>query len=302
MYPGFSVSNILESVYSSNNILYYPHYSLFDVAMSDLDLSLYCIDGNAKDFFDKNLSIIRLDENSLPYKSYSIFLTNNPLMSIKNNITSSMHLNSIMLCHDTKILGLKKEDLFLICNNTLRTNDCLYYFPNPVENFVCPKILSSKIQYSIPEQLSVINNPLDRTEIAILSYNKHIENDYLKNLANIESVTVKTIPKDISSVNDILNKYKIVVELDPGSIINVLWAIACGCVGIIMDVNDSLLQYKNIPNLHIANSVQEMVHLLQQNPSYIDQPIQSNLYVNHNEFKNQMLSIIQTYAKKAFVL
>lgn len=302
MYPGFCVSNTLESVISNTNILYQPHYSLFDVAMTDLDLSLCSFDENAKNFFDKDSSLIRYNQESLYYKSYSVYITNNPLLSIKNSITTPMHLNTIMLCHDTKILGLKKEDVFLICNSTIKSNDCLQYFPNQMSSFNCSKIISNQLKYSIPSQLQIDNNPNNRTDIAMMCYNKHMDNDYLKNIANIDSINLQKIPSCIKDVNSTLNNIRTIVELDPGSIINALWSIACGCIAIIMDVNDSLNQYKNIPNLYIANSMQELVQLLQQNITYMDSSIPSNIYISHNDFKENILSIIQTYSKKAFIL
>lgn len=302
MYPGFCVSNILESVSSNTNILYQPHYSLFDVAIMDLDLCFCSFDENAKNFFDKDSSLIRYNQESLYYKSYSVYITNNPLLSIKNNITTPMHLNTIMLCHDTKILGLKREDIFLICNSTIKSNDCLNYFPDQMSNFNCSKIVSNPMKYSIPNELQIDNNPNNRTDIAMMCYNKHMDKDYLKNIAGIDSINLQKIPSSIKDVNVTLNKFKTVVELDPGSVINALWSIACGCVAIIMDVNDSLSQYRNIPNLYIANSMQELVQMLQQNPIYINNNIPSNIVVDHKDFKENILSIIKTYSKKAFVL
>lgn len=302
MYPGFCISNILESVSDNTNILYQPHYSLFDVAMTDLDLCLYSFDENAKTFFDKNSSLIRYNEESLYHKSYSVYITNNPLLSIKNNITTPMHLNNVMLCHDIKMLGLKREDIFLICSNTIKPNDAIYYFPDQMSSFSCPKITSDKIKYSIPEELQIDNNPKDRTDIGMMCYNKHMDNDYLKNIAGVDSTNLQKIPSCIKDVNTTLNKFKITVELDPGSIINALWSVACGCIAIIMDVNESLSQYKNIPNLYIANSMQELVQLLQQDMIRVDNSIPSSIYVSHDNFKENILSIIQTYSKKAFVL
>lgn len=302
MYPGFCISNVLESVNSNTNILYQPHYSLFDVAMTDLGLDLCSFDENAQNFFNKDSSLIRYNQESLYYKSYSVYITNNPLLSIKNNITTPMHLNTIMLCHDIKILGLKREDIFLICNNTIKSNDCLHYFPDQMSSFNCSKIVSNHMKYSIPNELQIDNNPNNRTDIGMMCYNKHMDKDYLKNIAGIDSINLQKIPSSIKDVNVILNKFKTVVELDPGSVINALWSIACGCVAIIMDVNDSLSQYRNIPNLYIANSMQELVQLLQQNPIYINNNIPSNIMVDHNDFKENILSIIKTYSKKAFVL
>lgn len=302
MYPGFCISNILESVNNNTNILYQPHYSLFDVAMTSIDLCFCSFDSNAKNFFDKNSSLVRYDEQSLYNKSYSLYITNNPLLSIKNNITTPMHLNTIMLCHDTKILDLKKEDIFLICNNTIKSNDALYYFCDQMNSFNCSKIMSAKTKYSIPEELQINNNPNDRTQIAMMCYNKHMDNDYLKNIAGIDSINLQNIPSCIQDVNSTLNNIKVVVELDSGSIINALWSIACGCVAVIMDVNDSLVQYRNIPNLYIANSMQELAQILQQKLNYMDHKIPHDTYISHNDFKQNILSIIKTYSKKAFVL
>jgi hypothetical protein len=302
MYPGFQLSNILQSIQNHDNILYQPHFSLFDVMMTDLGLSLCTIDPNTKEFFNEDSPIIGLDEQSLCLKSYSIFLTNNPLLSIKNNSATAMHLNSIFVSHDSRILDLKKEDIFLICNNTIRPNDTLLYFPNVMSKFNCNKIVSKQIKYGLPSTLQINNDIGNRKEIALFCYNKKIDDNYLENTIGIKTINLNKIPSTTKDACNILNNYKVVIELDPASIVNALWAIACGCVAVIIDMNNSLSQYQNISNLYIVNSIGDLAELLRTNPVYSDVPINHEIISSFEETSKEINTILNNSLSKAFII
>lgn len=304
MYPGFPLSNILESNREIKNILYQPHYSLYDLCILDMDLSFHSIDNNVVKFFDSQAGLIANNLDTVSLKSYGLFVTNSPMMSLKHNIATNMHLNSLYISHDQHIVLLKKEDQFLICQNTIRPHDELYYYPNNLQQFVCDKISSYQLKYCIPDTVNTDKANQQNDTIALLCYNKELPNNYLQQISGMDIATdiINKIPKDINTAADILGKYRTVVEFDAGSIINVLWAIRCGCIGIIIDNNNALQQYKHIPNLYIVHNIPELIEIIKNIPQYIHKDIPADLYVGLDEFKENMFSIFTKISKKAFVL
>jgi len=111
------------------------------------------------------------------------------------------------------------------------------------------------------------------------------------------------LSNSVEELNDILNKYEIFIELDPGSIINALAAVAGGAVSIILDPNNILIEYKNIPNLYMVNSLPELSQLLSQKPRYNPETtVFNSKFRNFDGFKEKITDIIKTSQRKAFVL
>lgn len=305
MYPGFPLSNILES--SSRivrNVLYQPHYSVYDLCMLDMDLCFHSIDQNVGVFFDPKSGLVLNNNNTLSLKSYSVFVTNNAMLSLKHNIATGMHLNSLFICHDENIIHLKKEDGFLLCQNAIRPNDAMCsYLSSVKQNFQCTKIPNTLVRYCIPSDLTH-NGTTDRTSIALLCYNKQLPNNYLSQIVGNNTLieNLNKIPVNINNAKETFNKYKAVVELDPGSIINVLWAIKCGCVGIIVDNNNSLKQYANIPNLYIVQSIQQLSGVINNVPEYENKEWPKDMFIDLSSFKDNMLSVFQQISQKVFKL
>lgn len=302
MYPGFPLSNILESAQKDiKNAIYQPHYSVYDLCVSSLGLSLHCLDQNMKKLFSNTENIIYTDIQNLTLKSYSLFITNNPMSSLKNNIANNMHINSLYICHDSNLANLKKEDRFLVCKNAIKDKDVMCYYPKDMNRFNCDKISTHILKYCIPESLETQNINTDL--IGLMCLNKELPENYLSNITDAKIENVSRIPANIEEMMNIFHKYKAVVELDVSSIINVLWAIKCGCIGIIMDPSHKLEQYKNIPNLYILSSLEDLSPLLNNMPKYNDDNGQINsMFIGLNDYKNNMMSIIEQCSKEVCLL
>lgn len=303
MHIGYQVSNILESVASnSTNIaesLYLCHNSTFDLYLSYCDIELNNYDTNNKKFLENNKRISTWPTNSL-IKAYSSHIVNNALAYLKNSNGLNFHLNTIIFTHDTSLLSLKKEDAFLLCTNAFRTNDTLVYFNSIVSNYNCPKITTVKLEYAIPDEINDLKQ--DRTGIAIFCYNKTIGQDLVDGISPGAS-QLASLPSSLDELNKELNKYELFVELDPGSIINALTGIASGGVSIILDPNNSLMEYKNIPNLYIANSLPELHSIISKSPKRVsDTAIFDSRFKNFKAFHEKISSIIQASQRKAFVI
>ncbi len=271
--------------------------------MLELGIGLHTLDSNALSFFEPESNIQYCSADLLELKSYSLFVTNNPLLHIKNNVATSMHLNTVVFCHDTSLLSMKKEDLFLVCKNIFRPNDQICYLNDNMKHLSCNRTDKTKIRYCVPKELEITETPSSRTSIGMISFNKQLDPDYLNNLIGIKATNLVKIPSNIADAKKLFNNYKTAVELDPSSIMNVLWAIACGCIGIIMDPNNTLASYRNIPNLYIANSIDELKALLTKNIMFNNEPIHNdNIQNNYSDFQTEIMSILKDCERKAFIL
>ena len=303
MHIGYQLSNILESVATHKNesrdALYLCHNSLFDLFLASCDINLNNYDTNNKKFLENNNLISTWSTNDL-IKSYPVHIVNNPLTYLKNNNSIHFHLNSIIFAHDTNLLTLKKEDSFLLCTNGFKQNDTMVYFSSILSKYNCPKITSIKLDYSIPDSLTNLNTPKDG--LGIFCYNKSVGLDLI-NSVDPTATILTSLPNSTEEINNILNKYERFVELDPASIINVLAAIACGCVGIILDPNNTLLDYKNISNLYIVNSLPELKELVDAKPKYKSETVLfDSRFRNFDSFKQTIIEIIKAAQRKAFIL
>lgn len=303
MHIGYQLSNILESIASQNqnhtDALYLCHNSLFDMYLALCDIELNSYDPNNKVFLNNNNLISTWSTRNI-IKPHSVHIVNNPLTYLKNNNSIHFHLNSIVFTHDISLLTLKKEDAFLLCSNAFRPNDTMVYFNSMISNYNCPKITSLKLDYSIPD--SITNSSQAKNGLAIFSYNKTVGEDLVNSICpNAEKIT--TLSNSIEELNTVLNKYELFIELDPSSIINILSAIACGGVGIVLDPNNSLIDYKNIPNLYIANSLPELKQIVDAKPAYqTDITLFSSRFRNFDNFKQTIREIIKAAQRKAFIL
>lgn len=300
MHNGFQISNIIENVceHNTKSILYSPHLSVFDLFLNECDLNLYS---------QENASFKQKDESFITYwpsmgiyvKSYSAFVTNQPMSHVKQNPATSFHLNSIIFAHDINMLSMKKEDMYLICINSFRPNDHLIFFPNQMSGFGCNKIQRTQLTYAIPDELNIQKS--DRNKIGTFCYNKNLGQDILSIIGdNVE--VIKLLPTNLEKLNNELNHYKLVIEFDPFSIINLLAAIACGVVGVLVDPTGMCSQYSDVPNLYVANSVQDLQNILQNPPTFNENTPLPAKYRDFTNFKTTINNIFADNQRKAFVL
>lgn len=302
MYIAQHISNIIENLVdnTNKNVLYTPHYSIFDLYLTECGIGLNTYDNKSINFLDKNSKIHRLNmEDNID--AYSAHIVNNLLMHQKHNNSIFFHLNTIIFAHDINIFTLKKEDMFLLCENSIRQNDILIYFPEQIKMYNCSKLNMMPMTYSIPDNIKPIENT-EKSNVGVFCYNKNISDDIISSLdGNITKIS--TLSNSIEELNTDLNKYKIIIEFDPGSIINALTAVASGAIAFIMDPNNTLSQYRDIPNLYIKNSISELHNALKKDISYIiDNNIFNSRFRNFISFKQQLLNILQENHKKAFIL
>lgn len=300
MYAGCIINNIIETITESNNIntIYSPHYSFFDTIFAECNINLFT-EPNV-DRFIKSEKIYS-SQNNLFIKEYSAYIMNNLIAITKNNSSLNYHINSIIFEHSIDVLKLKKEDQHILCSSGLKKNNFIIFFNRIMDKWLCGNCLPISINYSIPDSLNIKNNIENRNKICFLSLNKVI-NNITQAYPDVDIIT--EMPNSISHLSEILNKYKLVIELDPGSVINCLAAIGCGCMSIVLDTNNILNQYNEIENLFIVSSVENLHTKIKQimEMTYNTDTPKFNTYRNFDTFEKYIKNILITNKTKGFIL
>lgn len=300
MHHGFQISNIIEHTCPNieKSILYSPHMSAFDLLLSSCDLAMYAYE-NPSLKIGKESFITYWPNQNVYSKSYSAFVSNQPLAHAKQNPASAFHLNSIIFAHDMNLITMKKEDMYLVCMNAFRPNDYLLFFPDQMNAFGCNRINRTQIRYSIPDELQIVNQ--NKTKTGTFCYNKNLGEDIIGLLGEgVEIIDV--LPESIDKLNQQLNDFKLLIEFDPYSMVNLLCGIACGSVGVIVDPNGACNQYNDVPNLYHARSVQDLQDILRNPPEYDTTKLLPDKYRNFAQFKTLIDNIFADNQRKAFVI
>lgn len=300
MHNGFQISNIIEQVYSDTDkcVLYTPHVSIFDLVLHKCGLNLYAFE-NPNIQKQTGSFITYMPEQDMFIRSYSSFVTNQPLAHAKQSPATAFHLNSIIFAHDTNLISMKKEDMYLVCMNSFRPNDTLFFFPNQMGGFGCNRIVRSPLTYAIPDELQIKNN--SRTKIGTFCYNKTLGEDLLSIIGN-EIEVINVMPNNFETLNDQLNEFKLMIEFDPNSMINLLCAIASGAVGVIIDPNGLTSQYSDVPNLYTVKSIQDLQDLLKNPPVFNADALLPSKYRDFSQFQKMISYVFAMNQRKAFVL
>lgn len=301
MYTGYQVNNILESLnpFQETKAVYSPHYSVFDILLCETDMSLWTIASDNNTKILKNTEISVVNQQHMYSQPYSLFISNHPIRYINENYAYNLHINSIIFVHDYDSYNIKAEEKILACAKGFRPSDTLIAFNSSIRNGLhCSKQNFYEIEYSIPDEFTDTNS--EREGVAVLCYNKSLSEELVKAIHK-DAQTISSLPGSLSKITEEYNRYKVVVELDTNSLINVLSAVACGSIGIINDPNNLLEEYKDVPNLYITKSVGEIQQLLSTDLIKKDTPL-SDKYRNFNKFKEYINNIIYNNRKKAFAL
>lgn len=301
MYTGYQVNNILESLnpFQETKAVYSPHYSIFDILLCEADMSLWTIASENNTKMLKNTEISVVNQQYMYSQPYSLFISNHPIRYINENYAYNLHINSIIFVHDYDSYNIKAEEKVLACAKGFRASDTVIAFNSSIKNGLrCQKNNFHEIEYSIPDELTDTKH--EREDIAVLSYNKSLSEDLVKAIHK-DAKTITSLPASLSEINEEYNTYKVVVEVDTNSFVNVLSAIACGSIGIINDPNNFLEKYKDIPNLYITKSVGEIQTLLSTDIIKKDAPFPEK-HRNFNKFKEYINDIVYNNRKKAFTL
>lgn len=274
------IINITHSLINEDiRVLYFKHSSFFDLLINEIDAVFCNYNDVVKEYY------------------YDMSFSNN-LLSYENDVrVTSMvgHIKSLVGIHSGPPPKFKKEDLFLVANNTKRINKIFFG-----EDMV------KKWRTNIGDKASIINYGIPEC-----SFTEQRDNDILViNLENNPQIDLlySTISKQFPSANILknldstinieilskyLNSYKICI--DPLHKINTLFTAACGCVtltstDIVSDQNELIVP---IENYGMINNILEMLLLnsLSEEKRQNSARMLTRSY-NYDDFKNNLLQTL----------
>jgi hypothetical protein len=301
MYTAYTVNTVINNAIDDKDqekldIIYSAHYSIFDTILSQCPVTLYAGGENAKKVFRNNTEIYTVYQEDVYIRPYNNLIANNTIKYVNEGHAYNLHLNAVIFCHDYDLRNIKAEERTLVCNKGFRESDLILSFNNSPESLNCEQLNYLRVNYSIPEIFN-ISNKNKREKIGVLSYNKDLSNDLVTSIHQ-NSETLSSIP-NIESLAQELNEYRVLVELDPNSIINIMVGVCCGCIGIIHDPHGVLTEYSDFPNLYIAKSIAEIQELLEKDIEYKDNKIDDK-YRNFENFSNSVYNVLTENKKRAF--
>jgi uncharacterized membrane protein YheB (UPF0754 family) len=306
MYLSFITGNVLEKFTDDkHNIIYYPQNNMFDHLLANINDHSYYIFGESKNNF-QTPNLINLPNNLISLYNYNLSVTNNILGYASNNL-KHLHLNSIICTHSHKPSYIKKEDSLLM-DQRLSKEIKVFFTESSKESWRINT--GSVIKYGIPDLFINENLVEKRKDVLILSFEntphaKQIQqillnNNYSCDIMDSCSIGTQDIVKKF-------NDYNVCVDLSEHNIINLLCAIAAGCVTITMMPQVLASEYEDLDGLIFIESINQIGEAIKSVLPTQDEKRQQNRdqvleRFSFNDFKTQFNSLITKANAEAFIL
>lgn len=262
MHLSLSMSNVLhQCIGDSINIIYEPLGNIFDqiLFLSNENSNFYIIDHTTTKYNTLNAKI--LPPSFVDFYSYNLYISNNPLSSINNNLSHVFHTNSLLIFHYDKPNTLKKEDRAII-NSKIKNNTKIFFDKQYMENWQINN-KTNVFSYGVPlEHIPYSTNCINREkDVMIIGDNQSVINRSLQQAFQTNNISCDILSlhqPNIDVVNSILNTYKICIDLNSSCCINCLCACAAGCYAV---HNGSFTS--DLPSVIQAKSAESIVSLTQ---------------------------------------
>lgn len=282
------MGNILNKYNNQDiNILYHPQNNLFDILISQLPFNFFVMSENGSGFSD-NISIIHPNDTNL--YQFNLCMTNNIVGHSQDKRFARLGLNSIAFTHSEKPNQIKKEDLYLLNQNTKNIDKV--FFSTYAKNTWKFIDKSHNINYGIPKNIFYIKNDTVReNKLLILNFERR-NMDIISDILNKNNIPFDIATNVTKDIGDVFNKYSVCLEMNEHNIINLICANACGCYGISPNTPMLVSDFSNL-NIKLLNSIeliiQEIKNIL-DNPITIDNDITENY--DFEVFKQYMSNLI----------
>lgn len=299
-------ANILhKQLVSENNIIYYPSNSIFDQTM-------YLIDNNFFIFAD--MASISENCKCLPESFIDLYqydtCCSNDIISYRQHrsLVNGMHIGHILLEHSYKTTNFKKEDIYIINQNTARTTK-IFFNAGIAESWGLQNSLV--IDYGIPTDIFYPDSKDQKSDVLILSGNTVTANQLQQHIIQTFKVgaDVRNTLADISisDTNTLLNKYKILINLNNTTIDSLCAASAGLQVITFSQIGSGDTKLLNVPNLHYSLNLTKIVDLvsslINNNIPYNDG---ANKYIaekySFENFKNEMGNVLDKVKREACII
>lgn len=309
MYLGFVTGNILQKFSGEPyNIIYAPQNNCFDHALTAIDQHKYLNIVHQQNKPAVSIpNLININSHDLSLYNYNLTITNNIIGYSQNSNMKNFHLNAIICTHSIKPPFIKKEDLALINQKLYR--DVKIFFSETAK--ASWKLHNSHlIKYGIHPDFQILNAWDERTKDVLIintdgaPYAQQIAG-ILKNI-NLSGDILNSLSMSTGSLAQLMNQYKVIIDLAEHNIINLMCGIAAGCVGITMSHSAPSKEYDGLNGLIFVNQPDQLIDTIKiALQSKHDTESNSN-EIKHkfefNQFVELFNSLILKANKEAFIL
>lgn len=298
MYITDAVGNISERFMCSKiNIIYRPNNNLFDYSISLLPYDIYCIINN-NDYHDIN-NIKYIQPQTFPNRQYNIEINSSILdFSNQKKTNAMLGLNTISFCHYERLPMIKKEDLFLLKDNLKECNK-VFFSKHAVKSWQ----FDSKtylMPYGVPKSL-IKKEKEKNNEVLIFNLdNKNLS--AIESILSSQNISYYTATKINEDLLNRLNSCKICLDMNDSNVINVLYGIACGAIGVIPKTHMIQEDFAHVNNLRSFSDISSMMNIIKQ--GLLDNPIEDNIEEEfaYSSFEQAIGLLIQQINKEVVVL
>jgi hypothetical protein len=273
------------------NIIYDPMNSLLDHILYLTQDNFYIVD-NLKTQISDNVAYI--PNEHIEFYNYHLIMSNSLEKHLDNNFAYIMHLPVLFLIEYIK--GYKKEDRHLIQD---RMKNHTKIFLNELTYNYFKSSNSVFIQMGIPLELfKKTQDWATRKNVCIFDYGP--QSKFMKAQIEKEGIDcdiINTIMPTTSIVN-LLNSYKICIDISENYKINLLCAAACGCKSLTIDTSRSI---ENIVNGCNQEDITKYINTYinsNQNDSNAEQFIIENY--SFNKFLEKIKQQINNISHEAY--
>lgn len=297
----FLNSNVLHQVLNKDiNVVYTPTMQIFDKLLYSLDLKFFVFN---RDYDSKVDNCVGLPEEYVELHSYDLLLHNDIIGFSQNNLSRTLHTNSIVLEHQYKNPKLKREDLYILNNRLKRTKKIFFNKRkmddwNQENSFLIPygiplEVFYSKVDFKDRKPIVVCcnkNNIMGKQVAGYLNTNVGLSPDLIDDnfYGNLT----------LEEISDEFNKYQAIINLTNNELIS-LTATACGTN--VLDMNN-----ESSPGVINHNSMAMLVDGIKNKIAPLDtEKVHEYLTKENNfqTFKERLEQIIYITSKKeAYIL
>jgi hypothetical protein len=296
-------SNILHQALSDEiNIVYYPSNSIFDQILYMTDHNFF-IFNDIKSVADNCKCV---NSEYVDMYQYDICCTNQSL-TYKDiaNIASSMHIHPIILEHRVRDPKLKKEDLFILNQQTQKIKK-IFFDRQIADTWGFSNV--SVLNYGIPtDTFKPLNNQAS-SDILIAGQSSILTSQlrqYVTTNLNMKcDVVADFSDKSVEDINSTFNNYRIFIDLN-NNLVDCLCSSCCGLHTVsLTNLGEDKLSETNI---RPARSVEDIVSIVSNiqnhnldNTDVIRKHIEQ--HYNFDTFKSTISNIFTANKREACIL
>lgn len=277
------------------NIIYEPKYSLLDHIIYMSNDNYFILENNS---YSSNIdNVLNIPNSHIEYYNYHFLMTHYIEKHLNDSFAMAAHLPTMFIIDQVK--NYKKEDKHIIQQKM--NNHTKIFLNQSSYEYYGDRNKSFLINLGIPSE--IFNNKSDfskRGDVIIFDYGSISQQ--LKIALEKEGLSCVLINTRINSatVEYLLNKYKVCIDISENYIGNLLVSLCCGCRAITTTNNPVVCPYIHHIDLNdnILSKIKDLIASTEDN-NEIRQYIKDQYCFT--KFQNSLHNIIQNISHEVYI-